>query len=441
MSGMSTIFALSSGAGKAGVAVVRLSGPAAGQALMALAGSLPKPRVATVRPLRDPARDVVLDQALVLWFPAPNSFTGEDCAEFHLHGGRSVIAGVLAALAGIAGLRLAEPGEFTRRAFENGKLDLTQAEGLADLIDAETEAQRLQALRQMAGGLRQAADGWRADIVRAMALTEAAIDFSDEADVSTRAIGQAREVINDLVVQLAGALDDGRKGEILREGFRVVITGPPNVGKSSLINALSRRDVAIVSDEPGTTRDVVEVRLDLGGLPILVMDTAGLRAAPGKVEIEGIRRTLARAREADLVLWVVDATAPVLAMPDDLRSVGQQVLVVLNKVDIGSRIEGVALGLSTLTGEGVGALLDVLGQRAAGAAGVRESPLVTRVRHRAMLTDALAACRAFLMGAESEAEFRAEDLRLAAHSLGRLTGRVDVEEVLGEIFGRFCIGK
>ena len=441
MTTTSTIYALSSGAGRAGVAVVRVSGPAAGQALVALAGSLPEPRQAVLRHLRDPARGGLLDRALVLWFPAPRSFTGEDCAEFHVHGGPSVIAGLLAALGRIEGLRLAEPGEFTRRAFENGKLDLTQAEGLADLIDAETEAQRQQALRQMDGGLRAAAEGWRADIVRAMALVEAAIDFSDEVDVSTRAFGQAREIAAGLVGRLSAALDDSRRGEILRAGYAVVIAGPPNAGKSSLINALSRREVAIVSDEPGTTRDVIEVRLDLGGMPVVVMDTAGLRAASGRVEQDGIRRALARAAEADLVLWVVDATAPVLEVPGDLIAGGRPVLAVLNKVDTGPWLDGADLAVSAVTGEGIARLLDEIGRRAMAAAGAVESPLVTRARHRALLSEALAACHAFVAGAEADAELRAEDLRRAAQALGRLTGRVDVEEVLGEIFGRFCIGK
>lgn len=437
----STIFALSSGAGRSGVAVVRVSGPAADAALRALAGVVPEPRRAQVRMLRDPERGVALDQSLVLWFPGPASFTGEDCAEFHVHGGRSVVAAVLGALGRVKGLRLAEPGEFTRRAFENSKLDLTQAEGLADLIDAETEAQRLQALRQMDGSLRAAADGWRADIVQAMALVEAAIDFSDEGDVSTRTFAQAREIVGGLAGQLGAALDDGRRGEILRDGYRVVIAGPPNVGKSSLINALSRRDVAIVSDEPGTTRDVVEVRLDLGGVPVLIMDTAGLRADAGRVEQEGIRRALARVGEADLVLWVVDATDPVLEPPAELAIGDRAMLVVLNKVDIGLPIAGVVHAVSTVTGNGLAALIDDIGRRAGAAAGRGESPLVTRARHRALLTEALAGCRDFLQGAEGETELRAEDLRRTMQALGRLTGRVDVEEVLGEIFGRFCIGK
>jgi tRNA modification GTPase len=441
MSPMSTIFALSSGPGRAGVAVVRVSGPGAGAALRALSGGLPHARLAVVRMLKDPISGALLDQALVLWFPGPKSFTGEDCVELHVHGGRAVVAGVLAALGRIDGLRLAEPGEFTRRAFEGGKLDLTQAEGLADLIDAETEAQRLQALRHMGGTLRQAADGWRVSIVRAMALTEAAIDFSDEGDVSAQAVGQATTIVRRLANALQAALADGRRGEILRDGFRVAILGPPNAGKSSLLNALSRRDVAIVSDEPGTTRDVVEARLDLKGIPVLFMDTAGLREAPGKVEREGIRRALERADDAQLVLWVVDATAPVMQLPGELIGRPEQVLRVLNKVDAGPLIANIDLAISTATGEGVPALLDAIARRSAAATGAGESLLVTRARHREMLVETFVGCQAFLDGAADDTEMRAEDLRRAAHALGRLTGRVDVEEVLGEIFGRFCVGK
>jgi tRNA modification GTPase len=416
-----------------------VSGALARAALVGLTGGLPRDRVATLRVLWRPGDEVELDQALVLWFPGPRSFTGEDCAEFHVHGGRAVVAGVLEALGAMSGLRLAEPGEFTRRAFENGKLDLTAAEGLADLIDAETEAQRRQALRQMAGGLAAAAEGWRADIVRAMGLVEAAIDFSDEADVSERAVALARDVVVDLHKRLAVALADGRRGEILRDGFTVAIVGPPNVGKSSLINALSRRDVAIVAAEPGTTRDVVEARLDVQGIPVLFMDTAGLRTAPGAVEQEGIRRSIVRASDADLILWVIDAQAPVEALPVNLAAFQTRVVRVVNKVDL-VRFDGrEALPVSAATGAGLAALLDLVAERAGQAGG--DSGLITRVRHRHLITAAADACQAFLDGAQSDSELRAEDLRRAAHALGRLTGRVDVEEVLGEIFGRFCIGK
>lgn len=444
----STIFALSSGQGKAGVAVVRMSGPGSKRALEQLAGRVPPARQASVRTLRDPLSGAQIDQGLVLWFAGPQSFTGEDCAELHVHGGRGVVAALLAALGRLDGFRLAEPGEFTRRAFENGKLDLTQAEGLADLIDADTEAQRSQALRQMRGALRTAAEEWRQSLVRAMALTEAAIDFSDEGDVSSGALRDARGVVQDLLGKIERALADGRRGEILRDGFTVAILGPPNAGKSSLINALGRREIAIVSDEPGTTRDVVEVRLDLGGIPVLFMDTAGLREAPGKVEREGIRRALERAEHADLVLWVIDATAPLIQLPGEIVGRTAEVIRVLNKVDAGPDILGIDFALSAANGAGVAELLDAIGARAAGVAGGAEDVLVTQARHRALLEDVRAACQAFLGTAEGgerveveAVELRAEDLRRAAHALGRLTGRVDVEDVLGAIFGRFCIGK
>ncbi len=424
--------------------------------MVALAGPAPLPRQAALRTLRAPASGQCLDQALLLWFPAPHSFTGEDVVEFHLHGGRAVVAGVLAALARIEGLRLAEPGEFTRRAFEHGKLDLTEVEALADLIDAETDVQRVQALREMTGGIGVIAEGWRGEVIRAQALAEAAIDFSDEADVSVRAMEQAREAAVGLRRQIAAVLDDGRRGEIIREGFRVVIAGPPNAGKSSLLNALSRRDVAIVSDEPGTTRDVIEVSLDLAGIPVLISDTAGLRAGAGKVEQEGIRRTIARVRAADLVLMLDDGDArsgrsgrsgrsdfsPELLMNLDLGSAPR--LHVVSKIDLpGMPVPSSScIGISSVSGAGLDVLIAAISARARAVAGVAgEGAVITRARQREALASALAALDAFLSGDLAIAELRAEDLRRAGHALARLTGRVDVEDVLGEIFGRFCIGK
>src|SRR5262245_52978967 len=279
----------------------------------------PKPRYAAFRRLRHPRTAEVLDHALVLWFPAPASETGEDMAELQVHGGRAVIQGVLAALATVAGCRLAEPGEFARRAFENGKLDLTGVEGLADLIDAETAAQRRQALRQADGALARLYGGWREQLIEALALLEAAIDFSDEGDVARDAELMSRERVVILQDAIARHLDDGHRGELVRDGFQVVLSGAPNSGKSSLLNALARRDVAIVSDEAGTTRDVIEVKLDLEGLPVVVSDTAGIREAAGKVEQEGIRRALQRAEQADLVVWLVDATDADAALASPVR--------------------------------------------------------------------------------------------------------------------------
>jgi tRNA modification GTPase len=440
-----TIFALSSGHGRAGVAVIRLSGPAAGLALDRMAAPRPKPRVAAFRRARHPETGEVLDEALVLWFPGPGSETGEDMAELHVHGGRAVIAGVLAALGGIEGCRLAEPGEFARRAFTNGKIDLTAAEAIADLVEAETAAQRRQALRQAGGALARLYDGWRSDLIRAQALTESAIDFSDESDVSSRAFEEAREIVARLVPAVHQHLDDGRRGEILREGFRVAIAGPPNVGKSSLLNALARREAAIVSDEAGTTRDVIEVALDLGGVPVVFSDTAGIREAEGKVEREGIRRAVARARDAQLVLWMTDAADPRPEPPPDLVHRGAEMLWVLNKIDLvngtGGRVGPSWFRLSVLTGEGLLELAKAIEARAVAAAAGLEAPVITQARHRQQVGATVEALEAYLAGAPADLELRAEDLRRAGTALGRITGRVDAEDVLAEIFSRFCIGK
>jgi tRNA modification GTPase len=440
-----TIFALSSGHGRAGVAVIRISGPAAGAVLDLMAAPRPRPRFAAYRRVQHPEKGEVLDDGLALWFPGPKSETGDDMAELQVHGGRAVVAGVLEAIASIGGCRLAEPGEFARRAFENGKLDLTGAEGLADLIDAETAAQRRQALRQVEGALATLYAGWRQRLIGATALLEAAIDFSDEADVVSDAVGRARDEVETLHGEISRHLDDRNRGELVREGFQVVLAGPPNVGKSSLLNALARRDVAIVSAEAGTTRDVIEVKLDLQGLPVVVSDTAGIREGAGVVEREGIRRTLTRAQAADLLLWLVDAMVldapgPQVALRPD------RVLVVVTKFDLlDSKVlqllpEG-AIAVSAITGFG----LDRLTQRLAGFAQARigndEAPALTQARHRAHLVRSRAALTSFLGSPMEEFELRAEDLRRAALALGRITGAVDVEEVLGEIFGRFCIGK
>jgi tRNA modification GTPase len=444
-----TIFALSSGQGRAGVAVIRLSGPAAGVALDRMAAPRPRPRVAALRSIRDPDTGEVLDQALVLFFPAPRSETGEDMAELHVHGGRAVIAGVLSALARIEGCRLAEPGEFARRAFEGGKLDLTGVEGLADLIDSETAAQRRQALRQAAGGLYRIYEGWRQRLVAAMADLEAAIDFSDEPDVAAGTLAKARAEMEALAQDVARHLDDGHRGELLREGFHVVLAGPPNAGKSSLVNWLARRDVAIVSEEAGTTRDVIEVKLDLDGLPVVVSDTAGLRGAreaSGKIEQEGMRRTVARAREADLILWLIDITAPPAAVPEEIAAKADRTLVLANKMDLLPSgvlhpLPAGAIGISVLTGAGMDVLTRRLAAFVRARVGESEAPAITQARHRQQLERALAPLSSFLGSPLSEVELRAEDLRRAAQALGRLTGRVDVEDVLGEIFARFCIGK
>lgn len=445
MSGSDTIFALSSGAGRAGVAVIRLSGPGVPDVLRRLAGSPPEPRVAALRTLRDSSGEP-LDRALVLYFPAPASFTGEEVSELHVHGGTAVISGVLDVLGSLPGLRAAEAGEFARRAFENGKLDLTEVEGLADLIEAETQAQRRQALRQSGGALGVLYENWRSDIIESLALVEASLDFSDEADVPEAVASGAVAKVMALREAIAAHLDDANTGERLRAGFTVALTGAPNAGKSSLLNALAARDVAIVSEEAGTTRDVLEVHLDLGGLPVTVLDTAGLREAAGSIEAEGVRRALARAGSADLVIWVVDAQAPEWTPPPELTGDGRETLHVLNKIDRAppapaGPVLPTVVEISVTTGQGLDSLTRTIGDRLRAGMGDLDAPMITRARHRAELQRARDALAAFLSGELTELELRAEDLRIAAHALGRITGRVDVEDILDRIFAGFCIGK
>jgi tRNA modification GTPase len=437
MADASSIFALSSGPGRSGVAVIRLSGPAVRDALARMVKAPPKPRYAAFRTIRHPVTGEALDGALVIWFEASSSETGEDVAEFQVHGSRAVIAAVLAALREIDGCRLAEPGEFVRRAFENGKVDLAQVEGLADLVDAETEAQRRQALAQSAGALSKLYDGWRTRLIEVAALTEAAIDFSDEGDVSASSFAEARKRASVLAAEIAAHLDDGHRGEIVREGYRVALLGAPNAGKSSLLNALARRDAAIVSAEAGTTRDVIEVRLDLGGLPVIVSDTAGIREAMSDVEREGIRRSLAAARDADLVVWLMapgDSTQP-------LGISRETSLAIRSKADLAGDSKFDGLAISALTGEGLDRLVAEISQRARNAVGARTEPALTQARHRQSLEAAKGEIAAFLEGSSEAIELRAEDVRRAAHAIGRIIGRVDVEDVLDQIFGRFCIGK
>lgn len=444
-----TIFALSSAPGRAGVAVVRLSGSGSGPALRTLTGEAPAPRRAALRDICDPESGEVIDRGLILWFPAPNSFTGEDCAEFQIHGGKAVISKLLEVLAHQPGLRLAEAGEFARRAFTNGKLDLTAAEGLADLIDAETEGQRRQAVRQAGGRLAQLYEGWRRDLIAALALQEAGIDFSDEEDIAADASAQAESQVATLLGAVKAHLNDGNRGEILRSGFEVVIAGPPNAGKSSLLNALAKRDVAIVSEEAGTTRDILEVRLDLDGIPVTVADTAGLREALGKVEQEGIRRALARAKNSHVVIWLQDATAAGPDLPPALEGSGAIGLPVFNKIDLlkSPRRKMPALGdaqalmISTVTGQGLTELIARLAQMARDRIGSLEEPAITRQRHRCQLYECQQALQDFLAGEATDIELRAEDLRRAALALGRITGNIDVEDVLDQIFSSFCIGK
>lgn len=423
-----TIFALSSGRPPAGLAVVRVSGPQAGGVAARMAGRVPAPRRATRATLRDEA-GAPLDDALVLFFPAPGSATGEDVLEFHLHGGRAVVAAVLAVLARQPGLRLAEPGEFTRRAHANGKMDLSEAEGLGDLIAAETEAQRRQAMAQAAGALSRRVEGWRARLVRALMLVEAGVDFSDEGDVPDSLLAPARAEAAALAGELTDAIAQGRRGERVREGLTVAIAGPPNAGKSTLLNCLAGREAAIVSAIPGTTRDLVEVHLDIGGQAVTLIDTAGLRETADEIEAEGVRRARARAAAADLVLWLSAEGAP---PPSDLAGAVQ----VRSKCDLGEG--GAGLPISAATGQGIEALVALISARAESLVG-GEPALVTRARQREALEGALAHLhRAEVTQAD---ELLAEDLRLAARALDRVVGRVDVEDVLDALFRSFCIGK
>jgi tRNA modification GTPase len=430
-----TIFALSSGRAPSAIAVVRMSGPQSGPVLTALAGKTPAPRMAA-RVLLHSVDGQSIDDSVVLWFPGPASATGEDVAEFHIHGGRAVLASLFAAFASFEDVRAAEPGEFTRRAFENGKLDLTEAEGLDDLIHADTERQRRQALRQLKGLLGNKARDWRARIIEASALIEAGIDFSDEGDVSAELIAPARAKIAALSEEIAEVLASQGKAERLRDGLVVAIAGPPNVGKSTLINQLARREVAIVSPYAGTTRDVIEVQLDLDGYPVTVIDTAGIRETADPVEQEGVRRAQARAAEADLVLWLLDAPGPA-----PRHEASTPAWTVRNKIDLGAEKSDADFAISADRGDGIPALISALVVFAQDFFGSEEGGLIIRDRQRKLLQQtAVSLQRSISMLAQSE-ELAAEDLRAAAYSLGRLLGRVDVEDILAVIFQQFCIGK
>jgi tRNA modification GTPase len=449
-----TIFALSSGRPPAAIAVVRISGSRAGDALKVLAGRAPEPRKAALVRVRDPASGEVIDEALALWFPGPNSETGEDIAELQLHGGRAVIAAVLGALGRIEGLRPAEAGEFTRRAFENGKLDLTAVEGLADLIGAETDAQRRQAYRQLKGLLGDRAEAWRARLIEALALVEARIDFSDEADVPEDLLGPALKIARALRDEIAEVLAGAARGERLREGLVVAIAGPPNAGKSTLLNRIARREAAIVSPIPGTTRDVIEVHLDLDGYPVTLLDTAGIRDSDDPVEQEGVRRARQRASEADLILWVQDAEQPGVRSRTAEFAGPVTTWIVRNKIDlllVGRRNEqnnelinissDISFSLSATTGEGVSGFLAHLTEYAKSYFG-SEPAILTQERHRKALDSTKSALnRVLAEGGDGREVIIAEELRLATQSLGRLTGRIDVEDVLDVIFRDFCIGK
>jgi tRNA modification GTPase len=427
-----TIVALSSGAVPSGVAVIRLSGPQSGPVLQEILGTLPVARKLVLAPIT--LSGETLDTGLVTWMPGPASFTGEDCVELHVHGSRAVVRSLLRKLSARTGVRLAEAGEFTRRAFENGKLDLVEAQGLGDLIDAETENQRAMAYARMEGGLTRRIDGWRERLLDLRAFIEAQLDFSDEGDVGDLPPHFVTDVVT-LASELAAAIDGGNQGRIIRQGFRVVLAGPPNAGKSSLLNALSQSDVAIVSDEAGTTRDLKEVPLDLNGQLVVLIDSAGLRETDSKAEAIGVNRARQAMASADLVLWLQAADQPSSAAPH----IQQPILRLGTKADLGE-IEGMEMSVSASTGEGVQELLTYLAETS-GVSNVRAGDvLVSHEQDRI----ALAAAHRAISDVHTllnQPELAAEKLRMASAALERLLGKIDAEKVLDHLFARFCIGK
>ena len=431
---MTTIFALATPPGRGAVAIIRLSGPDTEYALKALGAGGLKPRFASLRTLRHDG--AVLDQALVLRFVAPQSYTGEDAAELHLHGGRAVVETVSRALLDL-GLSPAEPGEFTRRAFQNGRMDLAQAEAVADLVDAETSAQAAQALGQLDGALSQTYAGFRRDLLMALALVEAEIDFPDE-DVPDNLARSAGPVLDALLADLRAALADADRGRRVREGYRIVLIGETNAGKSALFNALVRREAAIVTPIAGTTRDVLDADLVIGGYAVTLSDTAGLRDSDDPVEVEGVRRARARAEAADLRLWIrapgdPDGPAAAYVRPDDL--------IVWTKADLGGLRSSEGFAVSAVTGQGIEALHDALAERLARDLSGADFPAVTRERHRRRLSEAAEAVQAARARLIDAPELAGDDLRRAAEALSRVTGEIGVEDVLGEVFATFCIGK
>ena len=435
-----TIFALASGVGRAAIAVLRISGPECSAVLQIIAPGADFPdRRAVLRTLRHPYSREPLDRALITWFCAPRSFTGEEMAEVSVTGGRAVTSAFIKALALIPGLRLAEPGEFAWRAFMNGKIDLSEVDGLADLVEAETEAQRRQAQRIAGGALSRECDAIRTSLLEAMAIVETQIDFTDVEDASDFTLETVKDAARGAIERIDRALATADAAARLREGFTVVIAGPPNVGKSTLMNALAGRDVAITSPVPGTTRDLIEVFLDLRGYPVILVDTAGVRESHDPIEQEGVARARRRAESADLILWLNDRA-------DDLGpSLGSATLAVRTKMDLkqadpsAGKPAGVAI--SAKTGAGVDRLLDVIAELAEERMSSREPTLLTLERHRRGFQEARQALAATLVPGAAEPELIAEDLRRAALAMDRIVGRIGAEDVLGEIFARLCVGK
>ena len=443
-----TIYALASGRGQSGIAIIRLSGSEAWSTAETLAGKRPIDRRVVLCQLRDPATTEILDEGLCIGFIGPNSYTGEDVIELHVHGGLAVIASLLDVLSLRPGLRLAEPGEFTRRAFENGRMDLTEAEAIGDLIKAETKAQRLQALRQGGGALARLCEDWRGQLIATLAHWEAALDFSEE-ELPTDIEAKVQSTVISLVDDISKNLNDNSAGELLRDGLQIAIIGPPNAGKSSLLNALAKRDVAIVSALAGTTRDVLEVHLDLNGYPVILADTAGVRDGGQAIEREGIRRALQQAAEADLKLAVFDVADWPEAYEAFSDLLNDACLIAVNKTDIKSReVRGEPQGpeiysISAKTGAGLTSLIRAILAVAERGMGGHGQPIITRVRHREALQDCVVALRAFNSRSDwnQNPEIAGEHLRIAARALARVTGRMDIEDVLDVIFRDFCVGK
>lgn len=443
MTASDTIYALSSGTGRAAVSIIRISGPRAADLLGSLAGALPAPREVALRLIRDPSSAEVLDKGLAVWLPAPRSFTGDDCAELHLHGSPAVVSGVLAALGRWSDVRPAEAGEFTRRAFLNGKMDLVEIEGLGDLLEARTASQRRQAIRQMSGAASDAFESWRQQLLLIRADIEAVVDFADEPGVAEEAAPGINRRIRDLIRDISAALVKSATAEMVRDGVRVVLAGMPNTGKSSLLNMLARRDAAIVSEIPGTTRDAIEVSLDIHGVPVILTDTAGLRdEASDAVEREGIRRSRQHIARADVVVWV---WSPDVSGSRSWEGVEPD-LMVRNKVDLDSglfRNESTAsdLRISTRSGAGVAEFIEALSALLKQRYGDVESSLLVSARQTSAAERSIRHLNDALLVAGSQLELQAEHVRLACDEIGRLTGKVGVEEWLGAIFSRFCIGK
>ncbi len=440
---MDTIYALSSGALPAGVAVVRVSGPGVRFAIETITGPVPEARVATVATLRDPQGQRLLDRGIVLYFKAPNSFTGEDCGEFQLHGGQAIVASVLDVLGSFDGFRIAEPGEFSRRAFVNGKFDLTELEGLADLINAKTRTQHDMAISHASGMLSVLYDGWCRELIRIRAFMEAGFDFSEEEDVEEN---QSRQYLNNIAAlqsKIVAHLESSRKGEMISDGFNVVLLGPPNSGKSSLLNALAKREVAIVTAIAGTTRDVIEIQLELAGYLVNVYDTAGIRQTEDIIESIGIDRAVSRAKTADLAFWLSPFDDPNgSSILEDQIEIADLVQV-RSKSDLceGVRIDDSELAVSVHKDTELDHMIDVIVGRIKDRGGIDEGTIVSRHRHKVALQRTVDLMSEILDGSVQDEELVAEQLRLAAFELGRITGQVDVEDLLDVIFGEFCIGK